>query len=157
MIWLTHAHPGHSVILLPWEFQFASDGALWIVLGIAVFTILAACLPFLAGYRLGERVPYSPIRHIEYTLLVMLLPFGILVLSSSGSMNFGLSLTLLLYLPAILMIEAVIALFSSRGEWFLILTVLPAYFFYCTVIAWILLLLDRRLYKTQSTVDPGIQ
>lgn len=157
MIWLTHAHPGHSVVLLPWELQFASAGVLWTAWGIAIFSLVAVFLPFLAGYRLGERVPYSPVRHIECTLLIMLFPFGILSLSSFFSMNFGLSLTLLLYTPAILMINAMIALLPSRGEWILIPTIIPAYCLYCAGIAWILLYFDRRLYKKQNTIEPGIK
>ena len=156
MIWLTHAHPGHSVVLLPWELQFASAGVLWTAWGIAVFSLVAVFLPFLAGYRLGERVPYSPVRHIECTLLIMLFPVGILM-PPFLSMNFGLALTLLLYMPAILMIDAMIAVFPFRGEWVLISTALSIYCLYCAGIAWVLLYFDRRLYKKQNTIDPGIK
>ena len=73
----------------------------WVILLGALFAIL---LPWLCGYRLGEKVPYSRKRHAILSLVLFILPFfaqlGNLLYSDPRiSGTFATELTGWLYLP----------------------------------------------------------
>lgn len=125
---------------------------------IAVCAVCAVFLPFLKGYRLGGHVTYYSLdRHLILTLVLALFPVAF-ALISPYPLSFGSSLLDLFYLPFYILIDILSSSLSFELPEILgLLAGLSAYLLYCMVAAWIMLRLDRWLYKKQSTVNPGIK
>lgn len=147
---------GCSLSPLPWKLQFVNPDHVYLAWAIVLFAVFLIFLPFLKGYRLGGHVPYSLIRHIILTLVLMLFPIGFTILSPHP-LSFGSSLLDLFYLPFYTLIGILSSALSFELPKILgLLAGFLVYLLYCMVVARIMLKVDRWLYKKQSTVDPGI-
>ena len=157
MFFPTLACPACSLTPPPWNLQFVNPDHVYIAWAIVIAAIFAFFLPFLKGYRLGGHVPYSLLRHLILTLVLELLPLGFFFLSPYP-ISFGGALLELFYLPFYLLSNIFFLILPARlPETFGVMAALLAYTLYCVIAAWIMLKVDRWLYKKQATVDPGIK
>lgn len=156
MFFPTVACPGCSLTPLPWKLQFANPDHVYLAWAIVLLALFAVALPFLKGYRLGGHVPYSLGRQLILTLVLGLFPLGFSIISPYP-LSFGGALLELLYLPFYILAAILSAFFPMElPEIFRLLALLLAYLLYCWIAAWIMIKVDRWLYKKQATVDPGI-
>lgn len=157
MFFLTIACSACSLTPPPWRLDFVNTAHVYVAWAIIIFAVFAIFFPFLKGYRLGGHVPYALDRHLILTLVLALFPVGF-ALISPYPLSFGSSLLDLFYLPFYILIDILSSSLSFELPEILgLLAGLSAYLLYCMVAAWIMLRLDRWLYKKQSTVDPGIK
>lgn len=119
----------------------------WVILLGALFAIL---LPWLCGYRLGEKVPYSKRRHLMFSLLI--LAFSII---SASYDSFGMALLKLLYFPCLFLIE--ILHYYFRGAIIIgIVSVLFLFSAYIVVLFYLLLKIDRKFVpRDRETTEQG--
>ncbi len=139
-----------------WRLQFANPNHIYIAWAIAIAALFAVALPFLKGYRLGGHVPYSLRRHLILTIVLALFPIGFLVLSPYP-VSFGGALLELFLLPLFAMRDLLFSPLFGRSDVPMLLLDILLYLLYWTVIAWLMLKVDRWLYKKQATVDPGLE
>ena len=158
MFFLTIACSACSLTPPPWILQFVNPAHVYLAWAIVLLALFAVALPFLNGYRLDGHVPYSLRRHLILTLVLGLFPFGFDILSPYP-LSFGKSLLELFYLPLYILHDLLFsALAFGQSGIPLLLSNLLLYLIYCIAAAWIMLKVDRFLYKKQATVvDPGIK
>ena len=115
----------------------------WVILLGALFAFL---LPWLCGYRLGEKVPYSKRRHLMFSLLF--LAFSII---SASYDSFGMALLMLLYFPFLFLIEILHYYFRGIG----IVPVLFLFSAYIVALFYLLLKFDRKFVpRNRETMEP---
>jgi len=124
---------------------------IYYALAIVIVALLLAVLPFLLGYRLGPRIPYSAKNHFKFFVL-----FAI-VLLSTGSLSFGgilaallswLDINLILILGGLAEM-AVVGAGISEME-YSGLFILPAAIAGHALYTWIFALIDRPLIKPEK-------
>lgn len=149
--------PGCPPLICSGGLRFGCPVHYFAAWAIVVCAVSAVFFPFLAGYRLGERVPYSITRHLGYALLLTLFPFVILFLASGPS--FGTFLLTLLYLPCEYLIALTAETFRSLSgrKPFPVSAIYILYLLYCTAAAWIMLKVDRWLYKKSNRITQQIE
>lgn len=157
MFALIIACPACSLTPPPWILQFVNPDHVYIAWAIVACAVFALFLPFLIGYRLGGHVPYSLRRHLIFALILALFPLGFDILSPYP-LSFGKSLLELFYLPFHILADILFSVLPfGLPDVVDVLAHLLAYLLYCVIAAWIMLKVDRWLYKKQATVDPGIK
>ena len=118
----------------------------WVILLGALFAFL---LPWLCGYRLGEKVPYSKRRHLMFSLLFAL--FSVFIFSLSHQ-SFGMALLMLLYFPFLFLIEILHYYFRGIG----IVPVLFLFSAYIVALFYLLLKFDRKFVpRNRETMEQG--
>ena len=153
MFSLTIACSGCWLMPAPWNLRYVDPNYVYVAWGIVACSIIALILPFMMGYRLGGRVPYSLRRHIAFTLILALFPF--VTFFSPYPLSFGTSLLQLIYLPCLILLLLVSGFVSNMANgWFSFITLAFFYLVYCGVAARILLRFDHWIYK-KGSVDPG--
>ena len=137
----------------PWSVHFERPNHVYYAWAIVIAALILAALPFLLGYRLGPRMPYSVKHHVALFLL-----FGVILAEMAHDlMSFGGSLALFLNWGDLLLVylfgnvsAAVASIFGDRaftikiaGLW----GIIAGHAFY----TWIITLLDRPLIKPEKT------
>lgn len=157
MFFPTVACSGCSLTPPPWKLQFVNPDHVYLAWAIVLLALFAVALPFLKGYRLGGHVPYSLRRHLILTLVLVLFPLGFYIISPYP-VSFGGAIMYLFYLPFLMLADILFSIFPFVLPDFLaMLPGLLAYSLYCVVVAWLMVKVDRWLYKKQATVDPGLE
>ena len=137
---------------LPWAVRLLNPSHVYYAWAIVIVALALASLPFLLGYRLGPRMPYSVKHHA-----VLFLLFGVILAEMANDlMSFGGSLALFLNWGDLLLVylfgnvfAAIASIFGNRafaikiaGLWGIIAG--------HAVYTWIVALLDRPLVKPEK-------
>ena len=137
----------------PWAVQFEHPEHVYYAWAIVIVAVILVILPFVLGYRLGPRMPYSVKHHA-----VLFLLFGVILAEmTTGLMSFGGSLALFLNWGDLLLVylfgnvfAAVASIFGNKafaikiaGLW----GIIAGHAFY----TWIITSIDRPLIKPEKT------
>ena len=140
---------------LPWLVRFVNPDHVYFAWAIVIVSLILAVLPFVLGYRLGPRIPYSVKNHFKFFVL-----FAVMVLGW-GTMSFGGSLAMLLNWGDMMLILT----FSGLAEMAVVgcgisemeysgLFILPAAIAGHALYTWIFALIDRPLIKPEKETKP---
>lgn len=132
--------------------RFVNPDHVYFAWAIVIVSLILAVLPFVLGYRLGPRIPYSVKNHFKFFVL-----FAVMVLGW-GTMSFGGSLAILLNWGDMMLILT----FSGLAEMAVVgagisemeysgLFILPAAIVGHALYTWIFALIDRPLIKPEKT------
>ncbi len=124
----------------------------WVILLGALFAIL---LPWLCGYRLGEKVPYSKKRHLMFSLIFLALLYIHPIIFNHHEDSFGTALLRFLYFPPLFLFGVLMHCFDNIMNIVpisLFLLFLPAYI---VALFYLLLKFDRKFVpRDRETTEP---
>ena len=139
----------------PWSVRFVNPNHVYYAWAIVIVSLILVSLPFLLGYRMGTRIPYSVKNHFKFFVLFAVMLAGWGTSSFGGSLAALLSFgdALLIFSLAGLAEGAVLELGIAELEYsglFILSGAIAGHALY----TWIFAVIDRPLIKTEKETKP---